>query len=375
MKLFLAVAALSLSLAPNMARAAETPETYPRGATAREIELGKKAVEQLSKDPKFKLLDETKPENKALIQKLNDMAQKLGKVSERPDIQYKVGIVDEKDLNAFTLPNGQIYFNKGLIDLAGSDDELAAVMAHEIGHNAQMHVIRGEKKTKPLNWVAIAATLAALTGKAGGDIAAITPYILTGVVSGYSVEYEKEADGSAIPMLVACGYNPSALVTFMNRLAGEEKRRPKVELGIYQTHPPSPERATAALKAIETRGITYNPRAVEGGAQAVVKAQNGGTSVMWNDVELLSLRGDTALARATSAATRINELMRSGLRLHEISTNGDSSTAWLWARGIEIVRVEAADAKAQNLAPLALAQKWRKSFTRLFWKEAYGGTL
>ncbi|HEX8550981.1 MAG TPA: M48 family metalloprotease [Abditibacteriaceae bacterium] len=373
MKLFLAVAVLSF--APVAARSAETPETYPRGATAREIELGKKAVEQLSKDPKFKLLDEKKAENKALVEKLNAMAQKLGKASERPDIEYKVSVVDDKDLNAFTVPNGRIYFNKGLIDLAGSDDELAAVMAHEIGHNSRMHAVRGEERTKPINWIALAATLAALTGKAGADIAAITPYILTGVVSGYSVEYEKEADGSAVPMLVACGYNPSALVTFMNRLADEEKRRPKVELGIFQTHPPSPERAAAALKEIGARGITYNPRAVAGGSQALVKAQNGGTSVMWNDIELLSLRGDSATARAESAAKRINEMMRNGLRLHEVLVNGDANTASLSARGIEIVHVDAADAKTQNLAPLALAQKWRKSFTRLFWKEAYAGTL
>jgi len=356
-------------------RADETRTDVPRGSTEREKMMGKKAVEQLAKDPKFKLLKADTPANKLLLEKLNLMAQKLGKASARPDITYQISVVDDKDLNAFTLPDGHIYFNKGLLEIAGSDDEIAAVMAHEIGHNARMHALRGEKKTKPLNWAALAATLAALTGKAGSDIAAITPYILTGIVSGYSVNYEKEADASAIPDLIECGYNPSALVTFMNRLADEEKRRPKIELGIYQSHPPSPERVTAALAKIKRLGLIYNPRAVEGAPQAAVVTKEGKTSVMWKSLELLSLRGADAPTRAAASAKRVNELMRAGLKLYEISAIEDAAGATLSARGLEIVRVSADEAKAQNLAPLALAQKWRTNFTRLFWKEALGGTL
>ena len=375
---FIAAIVLSGSIVSGFTatvRADETPASVPRGATEREKMMGKKAIEQLSKDPKFKLLQPDTPANKALLEKINAMAQKLGKVSARPDIEYRVSIVDDKDLNAFTLPGGHLYFNRGLLEIAGSDDEIAAVMAHEIGHNARMHVLRGEKKTKPLNWAALAATLAAFTGKAGADVAAITPYILTGIVSGYSVNYEKEADASAIPDLIECGYNPSALVTFMNRLADEEKRRPKIELGIYQTHPPSPERAAAALAEIKRLGLTYNPRAVEGATQAFVVSKDHATSVMWKSLELVSLRGENSPTRAAMTAKRINELMRAGLQLHEIVATEDAAGASLSARGIELVRIDAIEAKAHNLAPLALAKQWRANFNRLFWKQALAGTL
>jgi predicted Zn-dependent protease len=353
----------------------EIGEAPPPGATPQEIEMGKKAIEQIEKDPEYKPLDLSKPENKALSEKLNAMAKKLGAVSSRPGINYHVTILNDEDLNAFTLPNGQIYFYKGLIDVAGSDDELAAVMAHEIGHNARMHVLRLQKKSKPLNWAAIAAMVAMMTGKAGADIARITPYVLTGIASGYQVEYEKEADAAAIPELIACGYNPSALVTFMNRMAAEEQRRPKIEMGIYQTHPPSPERAAAARAEIERRGLVFSPRAVEGSAQAEVLVKDKVATVKWKTVEVLSLHGDDAKPRADAIAKRLNDLLRGGLKLPEVQAAADDKGGFLQARGIEIARADNAEAKAQGLAPLALAQQWRANLSRVFWQEARSGAL
>ncbi|HEX8834384.1 MAG TPA: M48 family metallopeptidase, partial [Abditibacteriaceae bacterium] len=329
----------------------------------------------------IKLLDAAKSvENKALLEKLNLMAVKLGKVSLRTQIEYKVSVIDDPGLNAFTLPNGHIYFNKGLIDSVSSDDELAAVMAHEIGHNSLMHSLRMEKKAKPLNWVSLAATLAMLTGRAGVDIAQIAPYILTGVMSTYNEEFEKEADEAAIVSMAKAGYNPSALVTFMTKLADEERRRPKVELGIFQTHPPSASRAAAAMAEIREAGLTFSPRAVEGGEIArVFEVAPNRAAVKWDKTTLLEIMTPEnepgAKLRAQTIADRINTLMRANLRLHEISVSSNDSGARLSARGIEIVQITAADAKAQNSTPLALAQKTKANFSRIFWRETLTGAL
>jgi Zn-dependent protease with chaperone function len=371
---FVAALLVATSLFPTLSYAADNP--VPPGATEKEIEMGKKAAEQLAKDPKIKYLDEKQPANKALIEKLNAMAQKLGKASARPDIKYEIKVIDDPGLNAFTLPNGKIYFNKGLLDAAGSDDEIAGVMAHEIGHNANMHIMRLQSKAKPLNWVSIAAMLAMLSGKAGADIAQITPYILTGVVNSYSVNYEKEADSTAIPMMVKTGYNPSALVTFMNRLVDEERRRPKVELGIFQTHPPSPDRVDAAMEELKKANIPFTPRDVEGGKQAIVKEiDTKKSSVEWGTVKLLELTGADSAKRAKVTAEQINNLVRAGLKIHEISVVGDDKNAQLMARGSTIVSVSAAEAKAQDSTPMALAQRWRGNFQRLFWTEVLNGSL
>jgi hypothetical protein len=83
----------------------------------------------------------------------------------------------------------------------------------------------------------------------------------------------------------------------------------------------------------------------------------------------------TAKARAELVATRINDLLRANLRWHEIHVSGDNLGATLVARGTVIARVTPADAKLENTTPLALAQKWRNNFGRLFWTETISGKL
>lgn len=372
---FLLAPCLAFTLATSALAHDTVPAIVPPAATPQEIEMGKKAMEELEKDPKFKPVDLKIPANKAMADKLTAIAKKLGAASARPLIDYRVTIVEDKELNAFTLPNGQIYFYTGLIDAAGSDDELAAVMAHEIGHNARMHVLRMQKKGSVLNIAGMAAMVAMLLGRNGANVAAMAPYVLTGIASGYQEGYEKEADAAAIPEMIAAGYNPSALVTFMNRMAEEEERRPKVELGIYQTHPASPERAAAAKAEIEKRGLVYSPRAVSGAAQAQVALKDNVATLSWKSLQLLTLHGDDAKARADVTAARLNDLIRNGLKLAEITTTLDDKGAVLKARNIEIVRADNAEAKTQNLTPLALAQKWRTNLSRLFWSEAMNGSL
>jgi predicted Zn-dependent protease len=375
---------LSAMLSPvsiNAAQAKEAP--VPRGATDREIQLGKKSAEELEKNPKIKFLDGSKdPVAKALIDKVNAMAKQIGKVSARPDIKYIVKIIDDKDLNAFTLPNGHIYLFSGLLEFAGSDDEVAAVISHEIGHNARLHALRGQAKAKKLSWVGLAAMAAMLSGKGGADVAQFSQYLLMGIMNGYSEDYEQEADVAAIEQLQKTNYNPSALVTFMQRLSQEEKRRPEWEPGIFRTHPPTGTRATAAITEIEKRGLPFNPREVTGAPEAkVIDGKEKDRIAITYGKELVAEFAttpatiDNVRVQATVAATRINELMKSNLKMHEISADGDKDGARLLARGTEVLSITPADAKLQNLTPLAAAQKWRDSFRRLFWRETLNGKM
>ncbi len=359
--------------------AAPNPDAPPPGATDKEIEMGRKAAEEFEKNPKVKMLDAKDAANKALLDKLNKMAETLGKASSRPDIKYTVKVIDDKDINAFTLPNGQIYFYKGLIDFTNNDDELAAVLAHEIGHNARLHALRGEAKARKLSWAGVAAMLMALGGgRAGMDVMQFSQYLLIGIMNGYGEEYEKEADQAAIGEMVKTPYNPSALVTFMQRLNLEEKAHPEVELGIFRTHPPSDERAGAAKAEMQKIGVPFTPRDVSGGRLAKASEGDGRFAVKRGDVTLFEIAfsdkdKSAAQQRANAAADQVNELMRSGLMAHEIHAEATSDGARLVARGQEIVRVTGADAALQKLAPLDCAQKWRTNLSRLFWKETLGG--
>lgn len=373
---------LSAQAASKTAKPEAKSETdVPKGPTPREIELGQKAADELEKNPKIKLLDGSKdPVAKALITKLNEMAVELGKASLRPDIKYNIKVIDDDDLNAFTLPNGQIYMYRGLIDFAGSDDEIAAVLSHEIGHNARMHALRGQAKAKKMSWVGLAAMAAMLTGKSGANVAMFSQYLLMGIMNGYSESYEKEADVAGIEQMTKTKWNPSSIVSFMQRLNQEEKRRPEWEAGIFRTHPPTNERAAAAMGEILERGLPFTPRDVAGAHQATVVDGKDRIFVKFGGDTLFELAasGDTLAAtrkRAQDVATKVNSLMRANLRMHEITSEGDDSNARLLARGVEIVRITPADAKLFALSPSASAKKWRDNFRRLFWRETINGKL
>lgn len=379
---FICTLALLLIFAGDFRANSAPPREVPPAATAKEVELGDKSAAEIAKHPKIKLLTADKDEKtKALLEKLNKMAEAMGKVSARPQIKYTVKLIDDKDLNAFTLPNGHIYFYTGLIEFAGSDDEIAAVMAHEIGHNTMMHALRGQAKAKKLGWASIAAMIAMLGGgQAGGDIAQFSQYLLTAIMNGYGVEYEKEADNEAIDILTKTSYNPSALVSFMKRLEMEEKRRPSVELGIFQTHPPSEERATAALAVMKSSGIAYTPRNVQGATQFVVAEDKDRVAVTFDKLVLLELALDAKSAppakeRAEQAAQKLNSLLRAGLKMYELRTDNSGSSPRLIARGQEIARATPEDAKLHKLTPVEAVKKWHDNLRRLFWKETVSGTL
>lgn len=370
------------SSAKALAAPAYSPDNPPPNALPKEIEMGDKAAAELEKSPKIKLLDPSKdPQAKVLVDKLNKMAGELAKASTRPEIKYTVKVINDKDMNAFTLPNGHIYVYKGLIDAVASDDEMAAVLAHEIGHNCRMHALRAEAKAKKLSWVNVAALLGMIAGgRSGADMAAFSQYMLLGIMNGYGIEYEKEADSAAVKELVKTTYNPSAMVTLMQRFDQEEKRMPEMNLGIFQTHPSSAERVAAAMADLMDAGIPFTPRDVKGGAEATVAETLDRVSVKIDAVTiaefaLLPNQKPSAKERAQQAAQQVNDLLKANLKMHEITVDGDDHNARLLARGVEIAQVTPADAKLENTTPSLCAQKWRDGFKRIFWRENINGKL
>ena len=372
---------LAMAGAPATARAADLdPDNPPRGATPTEIKQGNEAAADFEKNKSIKLLDpKTSPEAKLLLGKLNATAKKLGAASQRPDVPYVVKVVEDKDINAFTLPGGRIYMYRGLLDFAASDDEIAGVLAHEIGHNTRLHALRGAKLNKKFGWVNLLALAGMLAGGSrnggreagdGANIAAFSQYLLVGVMNGYGVGFEKEADETAIPMMVKAGYNPSAMVTFMERLKLQQQRMPQVNLGIFQTHPPSQERAQAAREEIEVQGVTFSPREVSGALQALISEADGQWKVALGEVTLLEFAPATdAKTRAQNAATLTNDLLRDGLKAWEMKADNGQ----LIARGQILASASSADATQFKLNRDQIARNWLENYQRLFWREQLNG--
>ena len=348
------------------------PDHPPAGVLPSETKMGDAAVKEFESDKATKMLDLSVPANRALQTKLDGMVKIIGAATTRPAIVYTVKIVDNGDINAFTLPGGHVYVFKGLLDFVASDDELAGVLAHELGHNARLHALRGEKKSKNLSWVSLAAMAAMIAGgQNGANVGQFSQFALLGAMNGYGVGLEKEADASAVETMRRAGYNPSALVTFMQRLQVEENHHPDVKLGIFATHPPSDERATSVLAQMKRDGLPFTPREVSGGAQFVISEKPDRLVVAMNALPLLEFAktGD-GHARAQLAATRLNDLWKSDLKVYELAVAPDGTLA---ARGATLATPSKDDAKLAGLTPAATGQGWKNNFERLFWRLQLNG--
>lgn len=147
--------------------------------------------------------------------------------------------------NAFVLPNGQVVMTDQLVTLAGDDEELLAVLAHEAGHHEHRHGLR-----RALEKSAMLVVVSFLFGDVSGTGALSVSLPVLLVEQGFSRGHEREADGFAFELLAEQGYSPEAFARIMGRMSGGgEIDRGLGPVGYLTSHPPSGERMDAARAA------------------------------------------------------------------------------------------------------------------------------
>lgn len=156
------------------------------------------------------------------------------------DYEYRFKIVNSMDVNAFATMGGQIWVNRGLIEKSDSEEELAGVLAHEIGHVAGRHISHQiSRQLLILGIVGIASAmikdedLKSIVQISGGA------YLFFSTLK-FSRDNEREADYIAIQMLYDGSYNPSGMKIFFQKLL--EMKRGGIELPFLSTHPTTEER-------------------------------------------------------------------------------------------------------------------------------------
>ncbi len=132
----------------------------------------------------------------AMTDYLDRMGQRLAKESPRQDVAYQFRVADQSDPNAFALPGGYIYVTRGLLALSNSEDELAGVVGHEIGHVAARHSVQKISKQGPFALVfGIASGLTGLVSPLVGNlIGGIGDFTQSIIFSPYSRSQETQAD-------------------------------------------------------------------------------------------------------------------------------------------------------------------------------------
>ncbi len=151
--------------------------------------------------------------------------------------RFKVHIVSSDILNAFALPGGQIIVTTRLLRKAGSAEQVAGVLAHEISHVTNRHGLRGVAKGLSF-WI--------LLGAVFGDVGAIGGAILAQAANlvslGFSRDMEREADRQGILLLKSARVDVNGLGNFLQKLMEHEKTKPHHGVAIFQTHPVTEER-------------------------------------------------------------------------------------------------------------------------------------
>lgn len=207
--------------------------------TETEVALGRDLDCQIRK--KLKVLHDPQRQDR-----LDYIGRKVADSSDRQDLAYHFRIISDKELNAFAIPGGFIYVNSGLMDIS-TEDELACVLGHEIGHIAARHSVKKLQAT--LGYQII---MDIVLGLSRNKTVVDAMDIVFGIVSlGYSRKDELLADKLAIKYAKGGGFNSYAMISFFEKLKKEtEKRGPNFNLVFLSSHPPIEERIKFAKSEI-----------------------------------------------------------------------------------------------------------------------------
>ena len=213
-----------------------------------EISLGKKYHAQV--------LQQTPAYND---QELQDYVQRIGDSlsikSHRPNLFYRFTVLDSPDINAFALPGGYIYINRGLMAYLSSEEELAAVLGHEIGHVTARHSVRQYSQSQLLSILSAAVQMN--SGRTAGDIIGVASGAL---LAGYGREMELEADKLGAEYLYQDGYSTEGMMKVLSvlkdqeiyskELAKERGQEPINYHGIFASHPSNDKRLKEILEEV-----------------------------------------------------------------------------------------------------------------------------
>src|SRR5579863_9869449 len=170
---------------------------------------------------------------------VNRIGQNLVRNSDA-QVPFTIKVIDSDVVNAMALPGGFFYVNSGLILAADEEAEMAGVMAHEIAHVAACHAAREQTRASLIQMASIPFIfVGGGIGYAGYEAAGIGG--MFGILK-FSRGFEAEADYLGIEYMYRAGYDPSAFVSFFEKIQAMEKKKPGTLSKAFDTHPQTPDR-------------------------------------------------------------------------------------------------------------------------------------
>ncbi|MGH9883294.1 MAG: M48 family metallopeptidase [Pyrinomonadaceae bacterium] len=208
------------------------------GSTEKEVRIGRELAAEVDRQAKF--IDDP-----LITEYVNRVGQNIVLHSDAK-IPFTIKVIDSDEINAFALPGGFFYVNKGLLLAADNEAELAGVMAHEIAHVAARHAVENQTKGTLLEYLALGGSI--FLGGIPGLIYQNTAGLgLLGIFMKFSRSAEEEADKLGVQYMYAAGYDPTAMATMFEKLEAKNKKKPGFISRAFASHPAPPDRRASAL--------------------------------------------------------------------------------------------------------------------------------
>lgn len=334
---------------------------------ALERSLGEAIMSQGRRDPTY--VDD--PE---LSQYLTTMGRKLAAFSPGavPDVEM-FGVRDP-EINAFAMPGGFIGVNTGLIVSSGSESELAAVLAHEIGHVVQRHIARGMTQQSQNSMVMLAslagALLAALAGGGGNLAMGVAAFGQAAAINrqlGFSRDAEREADRAGFTMLTKAGYDAQGMAQMFSRLMNASRLNEGAGGGSWaSTHPLSIERMSDVQNRVRSLPVSRHVdsddfwyirakmRVVQG--RDAVSLRTAGQQLQDEAQALSGVRRSAAYYGLALQAFQRNSLDEAERQLAQAQADGRDSPQ-MARLAVDIALARKDNRRAQDLAQAA-TRRW-----------------
>lgn len=209
----------------------------------REVSIGRQLAMEIDKSSKMV--------NDPLV---NEFVNRIGQnivLHSDSKVPFTIKVIDSPEINAFALPGGFLYVNRGLLEAAENEAEVAGVLAHEIAHVAARHGIEQASKGELLNYATL--PLIFLGGWGGYLIQQVAGVAVPLTLLKFSRNAESEADWLGAQYMWATGYDPNALITFFEKLQSHQGKNALKSGGIakiFSTHPMTSDRITNVRKLI-----------------------------------------------------------------------------------------------------------------------------
>jgi predicted Zn-dependent protease len=176
-------------------------------------------------------------------ERANRIGQRVARMSLRPNIAYRFHVIRDREFNAFSGPGGHIYVTTALMELA-SDDELAAVLSHEVSHVVARHSLKTIQQSRALRGLAdLFGSVTGIVGDTAQELGTAAATIVAGgMLAVHNREEEREADFLGLHTAAKAGFNPQAMVTMFQKIQKAGERDSSLLGAIFADHPAVDER-------------------------------------------------------------------------------------------------------------------------------------